>query len=83
MPTSFIEPRIDGRVSNYFEWFSAGHYDPLRGGDSMHQAETTTIKGLHFGFGREDLYLRVDLSGDVVARKNLAGGAADRLPVHP
>lgn len=73
-PSAFIEPTIDGRVTNYFEWFSAGHYDPRRGGDSMHQAEAAAIEAISFGFGREKFFLRVDLGPELKAKANLAAG---------
>jgi alpha-amylase/alpha-mannosidase (GH57 family) len=73
-PTAFIEPTIDGRVTNYFEWYSAGHYDPRRGGDSMHQTDELMLEGLYFGFGREKFYLRVDLNKDFRTQGKFAGG---------
>ncbi len=60
-PCAFISPKLDGRVTSYYEWFSAGHYDPSRGGDSMHQAEHA-FKGMYFGFDTQYFHLRIDLS---------------------
>ena len=60
-PCAFIKPLLDGRVSNYYEWFSAGRFDPRLGGDSMHQAEYG-IEALFFGFDLENFYLRLDPS---------------------
>ncbi len=57
-PRGYIEPRLDGRISDYFEWYAAGRYSPA--GDSMHQV-AYEIEALHFGFSREACYLRVDL----------------------
>lgn len=80
-PSAFIEPKLDGRVTNYFEWYAAGHYDPRRGGDSMHQAETA-IESLHFGFGRDRFYLRVDLSQAMRERQAAAGKLIVHLFTH-
>jgi alpha-amylase/alpha-mannosidase (GH57 family) len=64
-PVALIRPHLDGRETNYYEWFSAGHYDPRRGGDSMHQADQDyVVQGLRFGFDLEKFYLRVDLAED-------------------
>ncbi|MCL5271570.1 MAG: glycoside hydrolase family 57 protein [bacterium] len=60
-PCAFVTPRLDGRITSYYEWFSAGHFDPTRGGDSMHQAESI-VRALYFGFDNEKFYLRVDLN---------------------
>jgi hypothetical protein len=60
-PTGLINPRIDGVVTNYFEWLGAGLYLPdLRSG-SMHGA-TRVWDALYYGFSREALFLRLDLT---------------------
>ena len=60
-PCAFITPTIDGRVSSYYEWFSAGRFDPRQAGDAMHQAEPA-LAGLYYGFDRQHFYLRLDFS---------------------
>jgi len=58
-PVYLIKPIIDGEVSNYYEWLSAGMYsvDQFRG--AMHQIETI-IKNIYYGFSMDRLYLRLD-----------------------
>jgi alpha-amylase/alpha-mannosidase (GH57 family) len=59
-PADFVTPHIDGRVSSYFEWHSAGVYQTEAGGTgTMHKAENL-IKTVHFGFDMENLYFRLD-----------------------
>lgn len=60
-PFRFIRPVLDGRVTNYYEWFPAGLYDPQRGGGSMHQSEFA-IESLYFGFDAERFYVRLDMA---------------------
>lgn len=56
----FITPKIDGRISSYFEWQSAGFYNTA-GGGAMHQVETV-LKSFHYGFDLQNLYFRLDLN---------------------
>ncbi len=59
-PLDFITPKIDGRVSSYFEWQATGNYN-VAGGGAMHQVETA-LKSFHYGFDLENLYFRLDLN---------------------
>ncbi|MFH1368866.1 MAG: glycoside hydrolase family 57 protein [Elusimicrobiota bacterium] len=60
-PLDFITPKIDGKVTNYFEWQAAGSYQVGHTGGSMHQV-ATVLKSFHFGFDLENIYLRFDLN---------------------
>lgn len=79
-PCAFLAPKLDGRVTNYFEWFSAGHYDPRRGGDSMHQADYN-VEALYFGFDPQTFYLRLDLSR-AARQAYLPAGSGGELVVY-
>jgi hypothetical protein len=57
-PVAFMTPVIDGEDSNYFEWLSAGLLN-LQAQGSM-QRTSSRLSRLHFGFDRENIYLRVD-----------------------
>ncbi|MBD3169269.1 MAG: glycoside hydrolase [candidate division Zixibacteria bacterium] len=59
MPTDYIEPIIDGRNSNFYEWYSSGYFDCTKAGSTMHRAIHHT-RGVYFGFDDENLFLRVD-----------------------
>jgi hypothetical protein len=67
---SLISPVIDGQVTNYFEWLSAGYYDVTRGGGAMHRG-ASIIEHIYYGFDLSNLFLRIDpgqsLSDDAVA----------------
>lgn len=65
-PRAYIRPIIDGRMTTYYEWFAAGHYDPTLGGGSMHQAQYL-IRRLYYGFDEASLYFRID--GDTTILK--------------
>jgi alpha-amylase/alpha-mannosidase (GH57 family) len=67
----FIEPRIDGLVSSYYEWYQGAHLDIRKAGGSMHKSESI-LSTLYYGFNKDELSLRLDaalpfreLSGDV------------------
>jgi alpha-amylase/alpha-mannosidase (GH57 family) len=60
-PTGLIQPRIDGAVTNYFEWLGAGLYLPDPRSGSMH-GTARVWEALYYGFSSEALFLRLDLS---------------------
>jgi alpha-amylase/alpha-mannosidase (GH57 family) len=61
-PVDFITPKIDGRVTSYFEWQSAGIYQTEAGSTgTMHRAQNL-VKTCFFGFDLQNLYMRFDLS---------------------
>jgi hypothetical protein len=59
VPRRFVNPKLDGQVSNYFEWLTAGHYYVADQIGTMHRAETL-IKQILFGFDLENAYIRID-----------------------
>jgi len=58
-PTDFFTPIIDGKNSSFYEWYSAGYYDCIKAGSTMHRAIHHT-KGIHFGFDETNIYIRID-----------------------
>jgi len=63
-PSGPIEPKIDGVVTNYFEWMGAGVYSPDFRHGSMHGGPLTQghhIEALYYGYSERGLYLRLDL----------------------
>jgi hypothetical protein len=60
-PTGRIEPRLDGKITDYFEWLGAGVYVPDHRSGSMH-GSVELIEAVYFGFNDRAIYLRVDLS---------------------
>lgn len=57
-PVHTITPVLDGKVTDYFEWLSAGFAAP-GGGDSMHRADRFLDK-IFFGFNQRHFYFRID-----------------------
>ena len=55
----FIQPRIDGHVTSYYEWNQAAFIDVKRSGGSMHKSESI-ITSVHYGFNKDNFYLRID-----------------------
>ncbi len=58
-PRDYLEARIDGDASDYFEWLDAGRVDILSYGGAMNIANPL-VKTFFFGFDRENFFLRVD-----------------------
>lgn len=58
-PVDFIRPRIDGRMTHYYEWASAGFFDCAKAGSTMHKAERI-LSGIWFGYDESQLYFRLD-----------------------
>lgn len=55
----FIEPRIDGVVTSYYEWYHAAYLETRKTGGSMHKSESL-LTALYYGFNRECLFVRLD-----------------------
>ncbi len=61
LPRGMVHPKIDGLVTNYYEWRTAGSYKPIGGGGAMHNAKNL-ISQIYYGFDLDHLYLRVDFN---------------------
>jgi len=68
-PRSYIQPRIDGEVSSYFEWNSARKVVPTPGFGTMHRAGHILLSCFYYGFSVDEIFFRFDL--DVVAVENV------------
>ncbi|NIM04020.1 hypothetical protein GTN66_07765 [bacterium] len=58
-PTDFINPILDGKVTNYFEWQGAGQYEVSEMIGPMHR-RGNIIKSFYYGFDLNNFYLRID-----------------------
>lgn len=58
-PAGFIEPKINGKVDDYFEWLAAGLFDLTRQGSAMHSSDRM-LQGFYWGYNREFLFCRID-----------------------
>jgi alpha-amylase/alpha-mannosidase (GH57 family) len=57
----FIDPKLDGFVSSYSEWYHAAYIDIKKTGGSMHKAESI-LASVYYGFNKDTLFLRIDPS---------------------
>jgi alpha-amylase/alpha-mannosidase (GH57 family) len=64
-PAGYLNPRIDGKRTHYYEWQQAGFFDTLKAGGAMHQV-SSLVSGIYFGSDENRIYFRVDtgLSGE-------------------
>ena len=60
-PVYLIQPALDGEITNYYEWLSAGCYDLARARGAMHQIETMLAE-LYYGFSLTDLFVRLGVN---------------------
>ena len=58
-PSAFLDVRVDGRESSYFEWLGAGLYTPDRRDSSMH-GRVHWLEQFRYGFSQDRFYIRVD-----------------------
>jgi hypothetical protein len=60
-PISYIQPRIDGMVTSYFEWNSARKVVPDPGFGAMHRAGHVILSCFYYGFSVDEIFFRFDL----------------------
>jgi alpha-amylase/alpha-mannosidase (GH57 family) len=65
-PIDRIKPVIDGRVTNYYEWYNAGYCDIKRMGGTMHRF-AGLFSRVYCGFDDENLYIRFDVEDEGIA----------------
>jgi len=65
-PTSYLQVKVDGRESSYFEWLGAGLYSADRSSGAMH-GRVYYLHELQYGFDDENLFVRVDPFAEALA----------------
>jgi alpha-amylase/alpha-mannosidase (GH57 family) len=65
-PSTFLNVKVDGRDTSYFEWLGAGVFSPERRGGAMH-GRTFYLRELRYGFEEERFVMRVDCFPDPLA----------------
>jgi len=62
LPQAFINPVIDGIVTNYFEWLAAGYLERQFFGTSMHRDlhDEGLIGAIAYGFSPDSIFFRLD-----------------------
>ena len=58
-PLAYLQVKVDGRESNYFEWLGAGLYATDSRSGAMH-GRSAVLRDIFYGFGPAHFYLRVD-----------------------
>ncbi|MGC9256838.1 hypothetical protein [Desulfurella sp.] len=79
LPISFINPKIDGLVSSYFEWSGAGEFVEL---ESSMSISDKIIKKIFYGFNDTDIFLRVDFSNakkDILIKNDICIEVFDNI----
>ncbi|GAB4230488.1 MAG: glycoside hydrolase family 57 protein [Deltaproteobacteria bacterium] len=61
-PRSYIEPRIDGVVTSWFEWNSSSRVLPAPEFGAMHRAGHGLLDCFYYGFNDAVLFFRFDLN---------------------
>jgi alpha-amylase/alpha-mannosidase (GH57 family) len=62
-PSTFLNVKVDGRDTSYFEWLGAGVFSPEHRGAAMH-GRTYYLRELRYGFEEERFVVRVDCFPD-------------------
>jgi alpha-amylase/alpha-mannosidase (GH57 family) len=58
-PAAFIDPEINGKISDYFEWLAAGLYDLTRQGAAMHSSDRM-LQSFYYGYNKSMFFIRID-----------------------
>ena len=59
-PTGLVTPVIDGKITTFYEWVSAG-WMPANGPEGAMSGGETLITDIYYGFDLESMYFRFDL----------------------
>jgi alpha-amylase/alpha-mannosidase (GH57 family) len=66
-PLSYLDVKVDGRESHYFEWLGAGLYARDSRSGAMH-GRANVLGDVMYGFGPKHFFLRVDPLPEEIAR---------------
>ncbi|MCA9054225.1 MAG: hypothetical protein KDA75_10335, partial [Planctomycetaceae bacterium] len=61
-PSSFLDVRVDGQQTSYFEWAGAGRFRAGSERGSMTLVSKGMVRELQFGFDAATLFVRIDLA---------------------
>jgi alpha-amylase/alpha-mannosidase (GH57 family) len=65
-PSSYLDVKVDGRVTSYFEWLGAGLYSAERRTGAMH-GRSYFLHELYYGFSPSQFFLRLDPVREAIA----------------
>lgn len=78
LPSGRITPKLDGRISHFYEWRMAGVYESKRDSDTMNISDAWIYK-IYFGSDSENIFIRVDFFDDKIAE--IRDGGSYRLKI--
>ncbi|MBI3934948.1 MAG: glycoside hydrolase [Acidobacteria bacterium] len=58
-PVAALSPRVDGRITSYFEWMGAGNYRPITRATTM-QGQPPILRELFYARNSDKFFLRID-----------------------
>lgn len=67
LPKGFLQIKLDGKVSSFLEWISAGRF-VAKDTPVMHRASGRVVTEAYFGFDEENFYLRLDFEEGEIER---------------
>lgn len=67
-PKGFLNIKLDGKSSNYFEWIAAGHYVAEKDAGAMQRVSGWVIKEIFFGFDISHFFMRIDFFKDIIGK---------------
>ncbi|MBI4550052.1 MAG: hypothetical protein HY714_03915 [Candidatus Omnitrophica bacterium] len=59
-PAGFLDPLLDGRLTDFYEWINAGKFRTGEADIAMHQSERL-ISEIYYGFSLTHWFVRIDL----------------------
>jgi len=62
--SSYINPSIDGEVTNYFEWLGSAMIDLEKTGGTMHKADYI-LSHIYCGTNKNSMFVRMDFGADL------------------
>ncbi|HLY74349.1 MAG TPA: glycoside hydrolase family 57 protein, partial [Planctomycetota bacterium] len=81
-PKALLDVKLDGRVTDYFEWISAGHYDMSREYSAL-AGESSFLSDVYYGFDQERLLVRLDFRKGSEGPRLLAAGELSVVVTRP
>ncbi|HLY12179.1 MAG TPA: glycoside hydrolase family 57 protein [Planctomycetota bacterium] len=81
-PSALLHVKMDGRVTDFFEWISAGHYDMSREYSAL-AGESSFLSDVYYGFDSEHLLVRLDFRKGVDGARMLATGELSVVVTRP
>src|SRR5439155_15193958 len=69
-PLGFVRPTLDGRPTQFYEWYQAGRFRLDQGGGAMHRQQRLA-RDLYYGYDEQRFYLRLDCTDRTLPGEDL------------